>query len=447
MSDNQPPAQAPEEPQELLALQPPNSQPVRKLAPELLTIVFEHALPADWTTTEPGRQTLNFAQVSHTWRAVAFSSPSLWKKIYWKIPSPYADESQYEEALELYLQRSRKAYLSLQVSFESRNADIVRAYMKENRAWKRLRAEAYRWQALTLARVPPVFLRHTKRLSVPALRELHLLLPARRSAASEEPLMLFRSAPELRHFEIKYPIRYAPTHLPNHCRITKLELSLGHPHHTSTVFACARIARLCAGTLEDLYVVGHSKHVDWRRWPAQRVCFPVLKKLSLIGYAIQLCHAMIAPALKNTALIWIYVYPYPTDGLLGLFLDMVRRSAGCTEMISLALGALQESTQTITECLAQLGTVRELKFFSAQRQRTEVCVSEDIMPVLTRRDNDVQSLLLLPRLSYLGLGSTSHRFHDEAVTACATLRASRAEERIYEGQRLRTLKRCHMYSD
>ncbi|KAL1715975.1 hypothetical protein EV715DRAFT_206291 [Schizophyllum commune] len=431
-------APAPEETQELLALQPPNSQPVRKLAPELLTIVFENALPADWKTTEPGRQTLNFAQVNHTWRAVAFSSPSLWKRIFWKIPSHHADEPQYEEAIALHLQRSKKASLSVKIVFESQDAAIIRAYLKDNGAWQLLRAEAYRWYSLELFEVPPAFLRHTRRLSVPILQVLCIFVPQPHPDVAREPMLLFRSTPALQHLGISYPFFCNPTHFPHGFPITSLMLRFGHPRYTPSVAACAAILRLCAGTLKELRVVATSEQLDWRSWPTQRIRFPVLKELILASHAIQLCHVMIAPALRSVSLFWLYRLPYPEENLLDLFINMTRQSAGCPNLRHLSLDDLQETPRSVTDCLAQLSSLGHLNFRHVEPQKPGTCTPEDLISILTRRDNDVESLRLLPRLSSIKFWLPSRR--DELRAAYKVLRASRSKERMHEGQRLCALK-------
>ncbi|KAL1684718.1 hypothetical protein GGG16DRAFT_67761, partial [Schizophyllum commune] len=55
--------------------------PIRVLLPELLSLIFEFALPDDWWTCSAGRRSLNFAEVCTTWRAIALSTPPLWNHI------------------------------------------------------------------------------------------------------------------------------------------------------------------------------------------------------------------------------------------------------------------------------------------------------------------------------------------------------------------------------
>ncbi|KAJ7026257.1 hypothetical protein C8F04DRAFT_119445 [Mycena alexandri] len=111
--------------------------PIRRLLPEILSIIFLH--PSIYSPPALGLQhTFPFTAVSFYWRAVALSTPAFWSRF---SISPHGSEGAFQ-MLQLYLQRSKASSLTIEIRqnthLDSIHLGIVDRLIQSSERWLRV---------------------------------------------------------------------------------------------------------------------------------------------------------------------------------------------------------------------------------------------------------------------------------------------------------------------
>ncbi|KAJ7932854.1 hypothetical protein B0H13DRAFT_2515333 [Mycena leptocephala] len=171
--------------------------PIRRLIPEILSLVFSHWIPdSHLAIGRPGLHEHPLARVSFHWRAIAFATPSLWSKFSISLRG----DDRALQMLNLYLRRSLVSPLTIEVR---KDVDLQLPF--HSGIVDRLIENSERWQRITfpldyqlLSLFSPV------RGRLPSLEVASFSSAKKASEPSElESIVAFEIAPKLRSLSLR----------------------------------------------------------------------------------------------------------------------------------------------------------------------------------------------------------------------------------------------------
>lgn len=165
--------------------------PIRKLPPEILRHIFCCFCDMKWLGDKTdGVAGVTLGSVCAHWRSIVLSTKEVWSKIW---ISTSAESRQLLPLLEIQLSRSGNAPLTIEVN-QCNNDDHSSEIMQL------LARHCYRWYNVSLLLdYPPVALDNIKE-NLPILESLRL----NKGYASDSPLLLFETAPQLYSVTLLY---------------------------------------------------------------------------------------------------------------------------------------------------------------------------------------------------------------------------------------------------
>ncbi|KAL1682391.1 hypothetical protein EV122DRAFT_203802 [Schizophyllum commune] len=414
--------------------------PIRRLPPEILSVIFEFALTEKWKFNCIGHASLNVAMICSTWRAAALSTPQLWKYINIDILSHTTGKRLWKEAIETHLLRSKEISLSIRLTFYS--VESVPASLRQ--AWSLLCSQSHRWKSLivnTLV-IPACFSHCPWPDHFPILSHLHYNNTSLYGSAELVPLT---NAPitSLR-LELMKPLCWFPRQLPALWRIIRLDIMCNSLQDSINRYL--PMISSCSTSLRYLNV--HANQCDYSHTsPLKSTDLPLLEHLEAAGYGIQVCQIFAMPDLKSATL-----YGYGSSArrrdpcCLSYFVDMLRSSSTGAQLRSLTLINLAGVWRILAECLDLLPALSHLHI----ERPTYVgykgvdIISRSLIYFLIRDTGDGRSMERLPRLTHLVLKFRSTRDSAMGTSKVALVReavASRSRGCVYEGTELAALER------
>ncbi|KAL1682399.1 hypothetical protein EV122DRAFT_203808 [Schizophyllum commune] len=412
--------------------------PVRLLPPEILSIIFEFALPEKWTDECMGGPGLNFAAVCSTWRAVALSTPQLWRYINVEFLF-YA--TRWKEAMEAHLARSGNLPLSVSLTFNPvRN---ITTSLEE--AWSMLHSHSHRWASLTVDELP-MPTRYNQLPwpeHFPTLTHLHLQnsSPYRSAgfyALAGAPITSLR-------LDLAHPLCFVPSQLPSSWRISKL-LILCFSAADVNLAPYLPIISNCSAFLRYLdvsaKVCNHS-----RTLPLKNTEIYQLEHLRASDHGARICQIFSMPNLKSAALRGC---ASPTRGddphCLSYFADALRSSSTGGHLHSLTLTNLAGVWRILQECLDHLPTLSHLVIENTRNNRytPATIISRSLIYILVRDPDDSRSMARLPNLTHLTMtfgGTAQAGPSPSKVPLVREVVGSRSQVCLYEGEKLSALER------
>ncbi|KAJ7804863.1 hypothetical protein B0H14DRAFT_2260294, partial [Mycena olivaceomarginata] len=156
------------------------------LPPEIVMEIFVAFLPAypDCPPTFGLHSPLLLCQICRHWRAIAIATPELWRAIQISVSRESGKAAAQLELLKTWLLRSGSCPLSINLSFQTYDEEILRTAVLHSERWE--------YADLLL------FSRHLSLIQVamPLLR--HLTLGLNLNLIPSEPITLFDRAPRLK---------------------------------------------------------------------------------------------------------------------------------------------------------------------------------------------------------------------------------------------------------
>lgn len=376
--------------------------PARQLPVELLTEIFMLAVPFVWNRESIGTKTLNFAQVCHTWRAVALGIPSLWTNIRVDDRCP---RHGWKDAALAYLQRSAPLPMSIHMNLLTR----VGFYMDyedvmlhddfwSDDVWQAMCTQASRWERVALEHLPDGTLRaQNPPLLFPALSQLSLST----RDLDKVPVDFFQNSPNMRCLSLSTYHTIAPLVLPSSWRLTTLTLKCGEGEMGQTrasLAPCVQAILACSPTLEYLHVTALGFRLS--RLPQNATVFPALEDLILVG-ACHLCALISAPNLVEACLDASSMPSPVTASDLMMFEYMVTKSSGCPKLESLSLRNVQQTPDLVIRCLRRIPSLTHLSVIDNDGYEIpnfNTIASMELVRALTRKPS---SRKFLPNLTSL----------------------------------------------
>ncbi|KAI5896718.1 uncharacterized protein SCHCODRAFT_02569644 [Schizophyllum commune H4-8] len=412
--------------------------PIRRLPPEILSVVFEFALTEKWKRNCIGHSSLNVAKVCSIWRATALSTPQLWKYI--NIDILLLINHPWKKAIETHLLRSREIPLSIRLSFYSINS--VPASLQQ--VWVLLCAQSHRWESLTVNTIPACFAKHPWPDHFPTLSHLHYLHASVDETAdfgtlADAPITSLR-------LEMSKPPRYVPLQLPASWRISRLEIecssmhSVGLARYLPIISNCSTSLRYL-GVSASQWVYAHSATLE-----STELSF--LEHLKASGNGMRVCQVFTMPNLKSASLCGYASSARRYDPcFLSYFANMLRSSSMGGQLQSLTLTSLAGVWRILEECLDLLPALLHLRIEKAPyiRYYNPVdIISRSLISILVRDPGSGRSMARLPMLTHLVMKFRSARGSPMGASKVALVRevvASRSQGCVYEGTELACLER------
>ncbi|KAL1664253.1 hypothetical protein GGF50DRAFT_55226 [Schizophyllum commune] len=412
--------------------------PVRLLPPEILSVIFEFALPEKWTDECMGGPGLNFAAVCSTWRAVALSTPQLWRYINVEFLF-YA--TRWKEAMEAHLARSGNLPLSVSLTFNPvRN---VTTSLEE--AWSLLHSHSHRWASLIVDELP-VPARYNQLPwpeHFPTLTHLHLQNSAPYRSAG---FFALAGAPitSLR-LDLVKPLCLVPLYLPSSWRISKLAIFCTSVEGLDLAQYLSMISS-CSASLSYLDVAARQCKCSHTH-KLKNTDLLYLEHLKTSGHGARLYQVLSMPNLKSAVLRGC---ASPTRGddprCLSYFADALRSSSTGEHLQSLTLTNLAGVWRIAEECLDLLPTLTHLAIENTRNNRytPATIISRSLIYIFVRDPDDGRSMARLPNLTHLTMtfgGTAQAGPSPSKVPLVREVVGSRSQVCLYEGEKLAALER------
>ncbi|KAI5895343.1 uncharacterized protein SCHCODRAFT_02619159 [Schizophyllum commune H4-8] len=406
--------------------------PIRRLPPEILSIIFVLVVPGDWghCVSELLRRTsLSSSQVCHVWRTVALNTPWLRNTI--EIDPYWTGYTRRRDTFDVRLARAGQVPLRLRIDnsgcFSKRDAEI----------WTLLKTQSHRWSALKV--VGPSYLCIGR--PFPLLTQLELV----GEFCESVDLECFAYAPiiSLTLCCDQEPLR-VPAQLPSAWNVTKLIVDCDE--HLGQDFL--RIITNCSAQLRYLTV----STCDIRKSSVgvmQGVVFLVLETLTLRKAALKLLRYFRVPQLRLLELCGGDDVAKQQRLPMKNWLRTLRTAQEDTtsswdslRWLTLANFSPQ-NTKYMIECLDLLPNIQSLNIECRDDDPVCPCLpSRELIHALIRDPADATSMGRLPRLRRLGLLlSLPDRFGDIKAALLRTVLLTRLTEGVYDGQVLARLER------
>ncbi|KAL1736616.1 hypothetical protein EV714DRAFT_197677 [Schizophyllum commune] len=413
--------------------------PIRRLPPEILSVIFEFALTEKWKFNCIGHASLNVAMVCSTWRAAALSTPQLWKYI--NIDLHSQSKRRWKEAIETHLLRSRQMPLSIRFAFH--RVESVSASLQQ--AWLLLCSQSHRWDSLTVDTLttPDCFAGYSWPDQFPLLSHLHYINvsihePANFGVLANAPITSVR-------LELTEPLCFAPPQLPALWRIERLDIECA----SMRIVNLARYLPIISGCSASL----RRLNVSASQWDAdsttlENTDLPFLENLEASGDGMLICKTFTMPNLELVSLCgYASSARWHDPYCLGHFADMLRSSSAGGQLQSLTLTNLAGVWRIVDDCLDLLPALSHLCIekdpYSGYYNDVDI-ISRSLISILIRESGDGRSMARLPRLTHLAMKFRSKRDPAMGTSKVALVRevvASRSRSCVYEGIELAGLER------
>ncbi|KAI4518390.1 hypothetical protein K525DRAFT_250477 [Schizophyllum commune Loenen D] len=261
--------------------------PVRRLPRELLSIIFEMALPDNWLISS-AHETLNFAGVCYCWREVALGTPKFWSHIVMTLRShegPVMNRlhRSVEEPLDVFIASGRHLCLDEENEEEGptiSNIEAVQAVCTHARRWSTLWVPSIDESMDVLAPYWPT--------ELPALRALKM-------SCEMDPakyLRYFDNAPNVVGLSLSTTdLTPAPIILPAAWKLVSLDISiLDEERYLEDI-----MEPIIASAPSLIRLVAKVSSVDEMEGYDEPIVFPNLLELKLTDGACFLCNHVVAP--------------------------------------------------------------------------------------------------------------------------------------------------------
>ncbi|KAL1730245.1 hypothetical protein EV714DRAFT_272823 [Schizophyllum commune] len=261
--------------------------PVRRLPRELLSIIFEMALPDNWLISS-APETLNIASVCYCWREVALGTPKFWSHIVMTLRShegPVMNRlhRSAEEPLDVFIASGRHLYLDEEDEEEGptiSNIEAVQAICTHARRWSTLWVPSIDESMDALAPYWPT--------ELPALRALKL-------SCEMDPakyLRYFDNAPNVVGLSLSTTdLTPAPIILPAAWKLVSLDISIvDEERYLEDI-----MDPIIASAPSLIRLVAKVSSVDEMEGYDEPIVFPNLLELKLTDGACFLCNHIVAP--------------------------------------------------------------------------------------------------------------------------------------------------------
>ncbi|KAI5894534.1 uncharacterized protein SCHCODRAFT_02534455 [Schizophyllum commune H4-8] len=366
--------------------------PVRRLPPELLSIIFFEALDDVYgniyacDSVFVVRHILSC--VCSSWRAVARGSPALWYQIptqlhSYALKTPWKDYAQYA---------AESAALAGGLPLEVHHQDSA-----SDRPFRNIMQALHPY----LARIESIniqgscsFFEDFPQYDLPALSSVVMRME---DELTDGPMDFLGSFPALRRLDVHYPNDYGEypldglPHMPSLSGLTHLSLIYRAAFSRTTLL---RALSACAETLVALKLNITIVHTDDSPDPVTPVWMESLLELTLHAAAFKLLDNLVAPDLEDldlrNMLPEVYGNQFPT---LSAFLS---RPYAPREISGFRTSVSVSQTATIIRCLEQMDTLTYIFIFGAGFVGLEY---EQIFARLTCAEDEPP---LLPELTELG---------------------------------------------
>ncbi|KAL1661898.1 hypothetical protein GGF50DRAFT_90334 [Schizophyllum commune] len=261
--------------------------PVRRLPRELLSIIFQMALPDNWLISS-APETLNFASVCYCWREVALGTPKFWSHIVMTLRShegPVMNRlhRSAEEPLDVFIASGRHLCLNEENEEEGptiSNIEAVQAVCTHARRWSTLWVPSIDESMDVLAPYWPT--------ELPALRALKM-------SCEMDPakyLRYFDNAPNVVGLSLSTTdLTPAPIILPAAWKLVSLDISiLDEERYLEDI-----MEPIIASAPSLIRLVAKVSSVDEMEGYDEPIVFPNLLELKLTDGACFLCNHIVAP--------------------------------------------------------------------------------------------------------------------------------------------------------
>ncbi|KAL1683573.1 hypothetical protein EV122DRAFT_273225 [Schizophyllum commune] len=261
--------------------------PVRRLPRELLSIIFEMALPDNWLISS-APETLNFAGVCYCWREVALGTPKFWSHIVMTLRShegPVMNRlhRSAEEPLDVFIASGRHLCLDEEDEEEGptiSNTEAVQAICLHARRWSTLWVPSIDESMDVLAPYWPT--------ELPALRALKM-------SCEMDPakyLRYFDNAPNVVGLSLSTTdLTPAPIILPAAWKLVSLDISIVDEER----YLEEIMDPIIASAPSLIRLVAKVSSVDEMEGYDEPIVFPSLLELKLTDGACFLCNHIVAP--------------------------------------------------------------------------------------------------------------------------------------------------------
>uniref|UniRef100_D8PVV4 F-box domain-containing protein n=1 Tax=Schizophyllum commune (strain H4-8 / FGSC 9210) TaxID=578458 RepID=D8PVV4_SCHCM len=262
--------------------------PVRRLPRELLSIIFEMALPDNWLISS-APETLNFASVCFYWREVALGTPKFWSHIVMTLCShegPVINRLRLsaDEPLDVFIASGRHLYLDVEDEGEGptiSNAEAVQAICSQARRWSSLWVPSIDESMDALAPYWPT--------EFPALKALKM-------SCEMDPakyIRYFDNAPNVVGFSLSAnDLTPAPIILPAAWKLVSLDISIvDEERYLEDI-----MEPIAASAPSLIRLIVKISGVDEMEGFDEPIVFPNLLELKLTDGACFLCNHIVAPS-------------------------------------------------------------------------------------------------------------------------------------------------------
>lgn len=390
--------------------------PWRRLPTELMSIILAKALSSHWHRSRAGRRgSPPSAKVCYRWRAIVFSTLSIWTHINIELPSPRR-HAQLCRAIFEELRRSSQAPLHVTVSRAdyAHELDAV-PYYDHDGVWQVVLKHSHRWASFEMMKhFPRMYFRASqRRLSFPLLRQVRLVaeyaaIPKGSDLLGDSilPLSFFKNAPTICDVSLTYMSSLGPLRLPRAWTITHLTIGCGTNAHWEfdplpglapippVLAACSSTLRTCV--INASHMLGYSPDVQ----PV--VAFPVLRHIYFDGVAGLLLRHITAPSLQLLSLVGrnsardAQQYGDVLDALA-----VMCARGGCPNLYSLVLNEVHARPTEVIACLRSFPSVKNVELSNDHSNREDPLITDGVIRALTRGRATTDALL--PRLISLHL--------------------------------------------
>ncbi|KAI5896779.1 uncharacterized protein SCHCODRAFT_02533179 [Schizophyllum commune H4-8] len=373
--------------------------PWRRLPPEILSEVFRHAVPDDWTAQFVGRRILNFAQVCHAWRCAAFAMPRLWTTL--RFLPHFNPPVKHVAALRADLAKTAQAPLEVEMCMSASAASGYgeRDARWSDEVWELLCEQAHRWEYALLNSLPMVAYERLLGRSFPLLHTLSMTVNSYEDVI-HLPIQVFENAPRVHSLSItgdSAPI--LPFTLPSNWALTELSILFTE---ACTLAPHVGVILACCDTLRECHLTSDASCANLPP-PAN---FPFLELLDLGGNATALCHVFTAPNLQSLHMDTWNSLDDDFNAFVALQ-SMLARSGDCPSLRKLTLNSLDSGPQG-RDLIASLRSLSSLEELGLQnRDYTDdtepSLITLDLLRAMVRDADDPSSLAFLPNLTQLSV--------------------------------------------
>ncbi|KAJ7780094.1 hypothetical protein DFH07DRAFT_793748 [Mycena maculata] len=191
--------------------------PLRRMPPEVLGEIFSWTVPSLAELVDREESDIEcspwvLTHVSHRWRAIALSTPSLWSLLYISFPRDYPPAM-----VKTRLERAQK----LKIHFFGRQEHDPRLQIE---MFKFLSEHSQRWEELSLQLTSDLVpLLDSLRDRLPLLRRLSIQWDGPESQTAVESISCFQTSVSLVDIDIYSEYRFVPTLLPMHRQVTRYD--------------------------------------------------------------------------------------------------------------------------------------------------------------------------------------------------------------------------------